>query len=193
MTPPRHLAVLPYLGAVVVVAVATGIRFLLDPILENRQAFGVYIVAVAVAARYFGFAPSLLAVVLSGLAGRVLFLLPRWSLEFDSPIDQVGVLIFGIVSLLIAASYEVGAEGSLGSKAADNRRRRKTGATRTRGCGAEADRGGTAGQRGSIVARFGSGADGDLDLGLSDQPRAVLRDASRHSWSLADSNGHEDR
>ncbi len=102
MTPPRHLAVLPYLGAVAVVAVATGIRFLLDPILENRQAFGVYIVAVAVAARYFGFAPSLLAVVLSGLAGRVLFLLPRWSLEFDSPIDQVGVLIFSIVSLLIA-------------------------------------------------------------------------------------------
>lgn len=93
---------MPYLGAIAVVAAATGIRFLLDPILENRQAFGVYIVGVAVVARYFGFAPSVLAVLLSAFAGRLLFLLPRWGLWFDSPADQVGVVIFCVIGLLIA-------------------------------------------------------------------------------------------
>ena len=61
------------------VAVATGLRLLLDPILEDKFPFVTLLLAVMVAAWYGGFGPALTATVVGALASAFAFLPPRGS------------------------------------------------------------------------------------------------------------------
>jgi PAS domain S-box-containing protein len=102
MTRPRYMAALPYLGAIAIVATATLLRALADPILHNRQPFAVYIVAMILAARFCGFAPSLLALVLSALTSRLFFISPRGSLTIASSIEQGSFWFFVLIGLFLS-------------------------------------------------------------------------------------------
>jgi signal transduction histidine kinase len=69
-----------YSGAVLVVAVALGLRLLLAPMLQAEAPFLLFVVAVLVASRNWGVGPGLLATGLSALAGTFFFLQPEGDL-----------------------------------------------------------------------------------------------------------------
>ena len=72
-----------YAVAVAALAVATVVRLLLDPILENRAPYGMYLMAVLFVVWRAGLGPALLTVAGGALLGRYLFDEPRCSLAFD--------------------------------------------------------------------------------------------------------------
>ena len=85
----RHFIV-AVLAAVLVVLV----RAALDPVLENRQAFTLSILAVVAVGWYGGLWPALLTLVLSLTSGVYLFVLPRYSLVVQEYHDQFAIGLF---------------------------------------------------------------------------------------------------
>ena len=89
-----------YAVAVVVVALATGVRLLLTPWIGDQFPFATLFLAVLIAAWYGGFWPGLTSSV-AGAAASALFLLP------DGPVltfpNKVGLVLYLIVSVAIAA------------------------------------------------------------------------------------------
>ena len=102
MTRPRYSTVLPYLGAVAIVATATLLRLVSDPLLQDRQPFAAFLVAVIVTARYCGLTPSLLALLLSALASRYFFMSPRGSLVISGPDQQASFAFYLLFGLFFA-------------------------------------------------------------------------------------------
>jgi PAS domain S-box-containing protein len=90
---------LRYAVAVLAAAVATGVRMLLDPALDDKQPFVTFFVAVLFAAWYGGLGPSLLAAGLGAAAGVYFFLSPRHSFTISRPEDQVALGLFFFISV----------------------------------------------------------------------------------------------
>src|SRR5262245_15257572 len=94
--------ILRYLGAVAMVVAATAIRAVVDPILDDRQPFTAYLVAVIVAAHFCGFAPSLLTLFLGALASVYFFTSPRESIFIAGPDQQASFALFILFGLFVA-------------------------------------------------------------------------------------------
>src|SRR5262245_32439509 len=106
-----------YAAAIAALAVATVARQLLDPVLENRAPYGMYLIAVLVVAWRVGLGPALATVFLGTLLGRYLFDTPRWSLTLPSESGQASLamsLTIGFVSAFLCESLRL--------TASDNRR-----------------------------------------------------------------------
>ena len=70
--------------ALTALAIATVVRMLLDPVLENRAPYGCYLIAVLFVAWRAGLGPALVTVVCGTLLARYFFEVPRGSFLFDS-------------------------------------------------------------------------------------------------------------
>ena len=93
--------------AVMAVAVATLIRWLMEPLLGDSGPMSTYIVAVVFVAWYGGFRPALLATILGFAAGLLLFILPRYSV-MDTSIPAVTRFTgYFVINLSIAVCAEV--------------------------------------------------------------------------------------
>jgi signal transduction histidine kinase len=94
---------LPYLGALAAVAVALGIRLLLNPWMGANRPFLLFIAAVAVSAWFGGTRVGIFSVVVAYLAAN-LFLIPpvgRFEFQVRNPIDWVNLLTFLVVSAFV--------------------------------------------------------------------------------------------
>ncbi|MBA4018915.1 MAG: hypothetical protein C0483_17240 [Pirellula sp.] len=113
MNRSRLRAVLPYFGAVALVVVAVFFRTALDEHLRNRQPFSAFLVAVLLTSRLFGFRPSLLAIVLSALASRYFFVVPRYTFSSPGSIEMGSLCFFTGINFacaLIMRSEQVAKE-----------------------------------------------------------------------------------
>jgi K+-sensing histidine kinase KdpD len=99
----QRLPVLRYGSAVVVTALATWARLLLDPVFGESLPFITYFIAVVVVAWYGGFGPAVVAVVLSALAADYFILHPRGNLFVHGREQQIGLALFSLLCLGIAA------------------------------------------------------------------------------------------
>ncbi len=99
--PPRRRRLLPYGIAIVATALATLVRYWLDPILEDSAPFTTYYAAVMFVAWYAGWAPALLAMVSGGLLAAYLFTEPRGSILIYSLEHQVGIVLYCVVGLVV--------------------------------------------------------------------------------------------
>jgi two-component system, LuxR family, sensor kinase FixL len=97
--------------AIVVVAVATAVRLLLDPLVADQVPYVIYFLAIVLAAWYGGAGPSLAAVAASGLAAAYFLLPPRGSFLVYGLGHQCGLLLFvliGIVAALLSNAQGAG-------------------------------------------------------------------------------------
>ncbi|HEY7913853.1 MAG TPA: PAS domain S-box protein, partial [Blastocatellia bacterium] len=92
-----------YAIAVAGVIVATGVRQLLDAELENSFPFITYFPAVMLTAWAAGFGPSLLATALGALAADYFFMASRGRFGTETTADVLGLLLFLIFGIFIAA------------------------------------------------------------------------------------------
>ena len=96
-----HSAWLRYGIAVLAVAQALVLKFLLDPLIASEQSFVIFFVAVAASAGYGGLGPGLLASTLATLASVYFFIPPLYSfaVRWD---EVVGIVIFVLLGLLVS-------------------------------------------------------------------------------------------
>ncbi|CAN5755091.1 hypothetical protein BH23GEM5_BH23GEM5_07390 [soil metagenome] len=92
-----------YGSALLAVAVAFGVRWMLAPLLGGQNPLMVFVLAVVVAAWYGGFGPGMLATALSGLASAHFFIEPVRSLWIAETPDQVRLVLFLLGGWLISA------------------------------------------------------------------------------------------
>jgi K+-sensing histidine kinase KdpD len=97
-----RMHVLRYGSAVLVIALATVIRLLLDPVLGDRFAFITFFFAVVLVAWLWGLGPSLAALVLSWLSAAYFILPPRGTLWVQGADNQVGLVLFFLAGLAVA-------------------------------------------------------------------------------------------
>ena len=88
-----------YSFTVLAVAIATAVRLMLDPWLDERFVFATYFFAVFLAAWYGGFGPALLATVLGALCATYFLLPPRDSFLLDGTDIRFGLALYLLVSL----------------------------------------------------------------------------------------------
>jgi K+-sensing histidine kinase KdpD len=96
--------------ALAAVAVATGVRTLLDPILENRAPYGVYLIATVFVVWRAGLGPALAAVCGGALLARYLFEEPRRSLALLTEANYISLamsLTLGTVTALLCESLRI--------------------------------------------------------------------------------------
>ncbi len=91
-----------YSYALLAVVLAGVLRTLLHPILGEHYYFFTFTLATTVTAWYAGFYPALLAILVSVVAVPFIFFEPAFALRKQTPIDQVAVMVFLIVSIMIA-------------------------------------------------------------------------------------------
>ena len=128
----RHALKLPpgvrrYGGAVLVVAIATLIRWLLQPYFAFDLPFITFFAAVFVSAWLWGVGPALLAVVLSAVVAARLFFPPAGSAEAQL-LTLTGLTLFGTIGLGAAALGEgrLRAQRRAEAEAAEARQARET-------------------------------------------------------------------
>jgi PAS domain S-box-containing protein len=93
-----------YAVALASVAVATWLRMLLDPILENHLPFVTFFVAVMVASWFGGIGSSVVALLIGWAAATYFFVPSRYSFMVVSAVDAVGLFLYffvGIFSLVL--------------------------------------------------------------------------------------------
>jgi PAS domain S-box-containing protein len=95
-----------YGTAVVATALASLLRKLLDPVLVNMVPFSAYYAAVMFTAWYAGLGPSLVALVSGAVLADILFIEPRRSLFGSNLEHQVGLGLYIVVGLVMAALSE---------------------------------------------------------------------------------------
>jgi len=97
----------PYLFAIGVVAIASVVRFLVQPFLHGFPPFILLITAVTISALYGGLAPGLLATVLAIGAAWIFF--DRAPLITDSSSNslEAGLLLFAVVATLMSILGEL--------------------------------------------------------------------------------------
>lgn len=100
--PPVRLDWRPFGLALVVVAVAVGIAFLLWPWIGLENISLIFLTAIVVVAAGFGLWPSLLATVLSSLCYNFFFTAPYYTLAIDEPANVVAVVVFTIVAIIVS-------------------------------------------------------------------------------------------
>jgi len=122
----QRLPFLRYGSALVVTAVATWVRLMLDPVVGDRLPFVTFVLGVVFVAWSAGSGPAAVAVVLSSLAADYFVLPPRGSLLVQGRDEQIALAVFfalGLAIALLSASLE----------AARDRARRAEHAERARG------------------------------------------------------------
>ena len=100
--PERLRTLLTYGIAVVSVALAMGVRFLLIPEVAYQFPFATLFLAVLLTSWFGGVRPALLAAILGGLSAEYYLLPPRGSFVIHGLDQQVGIVIYLGVSLGIA-------------------------------------------------------------------------------------------
>jgi len=85
--------------AVLSIAVATGIRLLFHPQLEERVPLTLYFLSVMITAWYGGMGPAFAAVALGVLAAAHFFILPDNSLWISKPADLLALIVFLFVAI----------------------------------------------------------------------------------------------
>jgi PAS domain S-box-containing protein len=93
--------VVRYGGAVVALTVATGLRVMLDPLLDDYAPFLVFLIAVVFTARYAGTGPALLVLLGGSLLANFFFTTPRGSLHLLDPRVEVSLFLELLAGLLI--------------------------------------------------------------------------------------------
>ena len=92
-----------YLRSLLFVSTATGLKLIAFPDLERTLPFTFFYAAVSASAWAGGFGPGLAATLLSSLAARYFFLIPRYSLAVSSTVNAERVTLFVIEGILISA------------------------------------------------------------------------------------------
>jgi len=116
----RPHPVLRYLAALLAVALASAIRFALNPLLENRGPFVLMFLAVAISGWYGGFGPGILATILSAALALYLFLDPAYTLQ-TLPLSYVvftGLFVIGgaLISVLSESMHRARERAELGAE-----------------------------------------------------------------------------
>ena len=88
--------------ALVSVALATGLRLLLDPVLADQFPFATFFLAVMLTAGFGGFGPAMTAVILGGLASSYFLLPPRDSFSVEGGDQIAGLALYLTVSVGMA-------------------------------------------------------------------------------------------
>jgi PAS domain S-box-containing protein len=83
-----------YGGALAATALALGLRFLLDPALNDHLPFACFYIAVLFAVWWGGLGPGLLTLILGFVSGSYFFANPRGSLTVHTVEQQVGAAIY---------------------------------------------------------------------------------------------------
>ncbi len=92
-----------YLLASLIVAAATFLRLLLNPIVGIRFPFAFFAFAVLISAWLLGTGPGLLAVVLGAIVTDYLYILPTGSIGRSDSAGWIGLATFTLVSLAVVA------------------------------------------------------------------------------------------
>ncbi len=124
-----------YALAAAAVAVAAATRWALDPFVGDRLPYGIFLLAVAVAALVGRLSAGLGALAVSAIAANYLFVAPRWALSAGENPSGVSVLAFlaiGTVVALMADYVGRTREGLREATAAQARQDREVGAERAR-------------------------------------------------------------
>jgi PAS domain S-box-containing protein len=106
MRRPTKTVFMHYGVALVVTALAVGLRLLLDPWLGDHLPFLTLFAAVAFAAWFGGRGPALLAIVAGAFAAAYFLLQPRYSFAIDQAEYQFGVVLYVIVGCATVALFE---------------------------------------------------------------------------------------
>jgi PAS domain S-box-containing protein len=88
-----------YVIALACVAVATVVRWLLQPVLGPNLQFITYFPAVFLSAAVGGFGPTLLTTVLSGLLAEYLFFMPPDRFNLGEPVALAGLMLFSLTGI----------------------------------------------------------------------------------------------
>ncbi len=107
MPNPARSLLLRYGSALATVALTTGVRYALGPLMGQRQSFLCFDLAVLFTAWYGGFGPSVAAIFLSCLSAAYVYLPPHGLLHSSDPGDLVALGMFVAVSSAIVAFSEV--------------------------------------------------------------------------------------
>ncbi|MGO9264719.1 MAG: ATP-binding protein [Candidatus Binataceae bacterium] len=99
--PAQRKRLLHYGNAIVATALATMVRYWLDPFLEDSLPFTTYYPAVMFVAWYAGWAPALLPMVSGGLLAAYLFTEPRGSILIYNLEHQVGIVLYCVVGIVV--------------------------------------------------------------------------------------------
>jgi signal transduction histidine kinase/CheY-like chemotaxis protein len=89
-----HPRLMQYAAAVAGMALATGVRLLLDPILDDTHPFLTYYLAIVFIAWACDTGPTLLAILLGSAAATYFFLVPRWTSAIHQVEDQIALGVF---------------------------------------------------------------------------------------------------
>jgi len=105
--PPSFPLIAQYGLALVFVALATGLAFLVQPLIAAPNVTLIYVLPVIISATLFGWGPSLLAVAVGVVAFDFFFTEPYYSLTITSPSDiWAAVLLFIIACLVTSVAAE---------------------------------------------------------------------------------------
>ena len=108
----RRTPLARYLVSIGSVALMTGLRLAVDPVLQGHHPYTFYFAAIAVSAWYSGFWPSVLAIVLSYLAADWFFVPPIYAFDFhdfglDDFLSLGGFLFSGLVIVFSSRALEI--------------------------------------------------------------------------------------
>ena len=101
--PPAHAGVRGYALAVIAVAIATALRWALDPYLSAHLPFTLFLLAVAVTGWFAGFGPAWAAACSSLLIVWFAFIVPAMGLQVFKATDPVALGIFVVLALAIGS------------------------------------------------------------------------------------------
>jgi K+-sensing histidine kinase KdpD len=105
--PPSLPLIAQYGLALVFVALATGLGFLVQQLISAPNVTLIYVLPVIVSATLFGWGPSLLAVAVAVVAFDFFFTEPYYSLTITSPSDiWAAVLLFVIASIVTSVAAQ---------------------------------------------------------------------------------------
>jgi len=105
--PPSLPLIAQYGLALVFVALATGLAFLVQHLISAPNITLIYVLPVIISATLFGWGPSLLAVALGVIAFDFFFTEPYYSLTMTSPSDiWAAVLLFVIASIVTSVAAQ---------------------------------------------------------------------------------------
>lgn len=114
----QRITFLRYGIALISTALATVLRWWLDPVLESHIPFTTYYAAIMITAWYGGLGPSILALVSGALLASILFIEPRGSILIYDLEHQVGLVLYFLVGLTVTLLTETLRRGRLRTEAA---------------------------------------------------------------------------
>jgi diguanylate cyclase (GGDEF)-like protein/PAS domain S-box-containing protein len=92
----------PYLLALALVLIATGVRYAMHPFLNWNAPLLLFTLPVVVTAMYGGFRPALFSTALGALAGSVFFIEPAYTLKGLAPEDGARIALFVVIGVTIS-------------------------------------------------------------------------------------------